>query len=184
MRNSPSGRHEAAQALGVVAHVKGELGALGVRLDLLLAREALVQKGVEPRVDEGGHEEGVGLERLGGDPGDSLERLGPPDGVEHMLVGHVGHLVGEDAGELGLVAEVAEGAPGDENVSARAGEGVHALAVQHPEGVGNVRPAALERDGRPHEVDVVVELGVVHQAAVFPGEGLGAIRWPMSRSSA
>ncbi len=81
-----------------------------------------------------------------------------------MLLGDVDDLVGEHAGEFGLVLEVGQGALGDVHEAARRRERVHGIGIEDDERPADAGTAADLRQRRADEGHVAVHRLVLHHA--------------------
>ena len=94
------------------------------------------------------------------------QHLGPTrlaDGVDAVLVGHVGALMGQDRGQLVFIGAGGQQAPGDEDGAAGTGKGIEFVGVQHRKVVAlkGVGPGGLPGHRLAHFVDVLGDLGVL-----------------------
>src|SRR5688572_3038907 len=145
-----------------VAGLHQVLGAEPVRLQLLIAAVATDESSArvirETRQVRAPRED---ADSRGADAGERRLALLS----YRMTSAHVADLVPEHGFELGLVIEVIHDAASDVDVAATGREGVDLFAVQHGEGVLQLRTLADLRGALAYFVDVGLQLGIVVDAA-------------------
>ena len=151
----------AAEAVGRVADLVGELHALVIRLVLVVAAELVVEDVRVGPLSEVGHERLRHAARRTDRVGRQADRLALLDRVDGVLLGDVDDLVREDAGELGFVLHQPEQALRDVDEAAGRREGVDAFGVEHHELPVEAGPGLCLRQDGADERDVLRDVGVL-----------------------
>ena len=156
---------EAVHAGGRVADRVGERDALLVALHLVAAAEARVHDLVGlvgELVHDGARHLLVGAH---------LHELALLDGADGVFLGDVDDLVAQHAGKFGFVLEAGEGPLRDVHETARGGERVYRVDVEHDELPGQVGPAAGLCERRADERHIPMH-GLVLRHAVAGADAL------------
>ena len=84
--------------------------------------------------------------------------------LDHMFFVYVGHLVGKDRRQLGLILHFLDRAPGHEHVASRSRISIDLVGVQDRKMILELRSVGVLNERLTDQVDVIGQPGVVIEA--------------------